>query len=86
MVSLGRGDGVWSLQDRQHAESRPAQAVIGRLVSDPAGRLGLQVPLFRAPAACWCARVTVESTSGCSRSDGRRINMQADVVLRPLAA
>jgi hypothetical protein len=28
----------------------------------PAGRLGLQVPLFRAPAACWCARATVEST------------------------
>ena len=27
-----------------------------------AGRFGLQVPLFRAPAACWCARATVEST------------------------
>jgi hypothetical protein len=29
---------------------------------DPAGRLGLQIPLLRAPAACWCARATVEST------------------------
>jgi hypothetical protein len=28
----------------------------------PGGRLGLQVPLFRAPAACWCARTTAEST------------------------
>ena len=37
----------------------PAQPVIGGLA---AGRLGLQIPLFRAPAACWCARVTVEST------------------------
>jgi len=36
--------------------------VIGRLVIDAAGRLGLQIPLFRAPAACWCARATVEST------------------------
>jgi hypothetical protein len=36
--------------------------VIGRLVIDTAGRLGLQAPLFRAPAACWCARATVEST------------------------
>jgi hypothetical protein len=40
----------------------PAQAMIGRLVIDAAGRLGLQVPLFRAPAACWCARAIVEST------------------------
>jgi hypothetical protein len=39
-----------------------AQAVIIRLVLDPGGRLGLQIPLFRAPAACWCARATVEST------------------------
>ena len=36
--------------------------MIGRLVIDAARRLGLQVPLFRAPAACWCARTTVEST------------------------
>ena len=35
---------------------------VGGLVLDAAGRLGLQVPLFRAPAACWCARATVEST------------------------
>ena len=30
----------------------PAQPVIGRLLGHPARRLGLQVPLFRAPAAC----------------------------------
>jgi len=30
----------------------PAQPVIVRLVLDAAGRLGLQVPLIRAPAAC----------------------------------
>ena len=35
-----------------------AQAVIGRLVIGAAGRLGLQIPLFRAPAARWCARAT----------------------------
>ena len=40
----------------------PAQAVTGRLVIDAAGRAGLQVPLFRAPGACWCARTTVAST------------------------
>ena len=40
-----------------------AQRVIGRLVTvHPAGRLDLQIPLLRAPAACWCARATVEST------------------------
>jgi hypothetical protein len=26
------------------------------------GWFDLQIPLFRAPAACWCARVIVEST------------------------
>jgi signal transduction histidine kinase len=36
--------------------------VIVRLLAHTAGRLGLQIPLFRAPAACWCARQTVEST------------------------
>jgi hypothetical protein len=36
--------------------------VIGRLDDDPAGRLDLQIPLLRAPAACWWARVIVEST------------------------
>jgi len=41
---------------------RPSQAVIVRLVTGAAGRFGLQVPLFRAPAACLCARATVEST------------------------
>ena len=40
----------------------PAQPVIGRLRLDAAGRLGLQIPLFRALAACWCARAIVEST------------------------
>jgi hypothetical protein len=44
------------------ADAGAAQAVIIRLVLDPGGRLGLQIPLFRAPAACWCARATVEST------------------------
>src|SRR5205814_8070228 len=39
-----------------------AQAMIARLGVHPAGRLSLQIPLFRAPAACWCARATVEST------------------------
>jgi hypothetical protein len=33
--------------------------MIGRL---GAGRLSLQIPLLRAPAACWCARSIVEST------------------------
>ena len=37
----------------------PPQPVISRL---PTGRLHLQIPLFRAPAACWWARTTVEST------------------------
>jgi hypothetical protein len=36
--------------------------MILRLDGDPARRLGLQIPLFRAPAACWCARAIVEST------------------------
>jgi len=36
--------------------------MIIRLGIHPAGRLGLQIPLFRAPAACWCARAIVEST------------------------
>ena len=37
----------------------PPAAVIGGLTI---GWLGLQIPLLRAPAACWCARATVEST------------------------
>jgi hypothetical protein len=36
--------------------------MVGRLDEDPAGRLLLQIPLFAAPAACWWARQTVEST------------------------
>src|SRR5688572_5447699 len=39
-----------------------AQPVVGGLDLDAAGRLYLQIPLLRAPAACWCARVIVEST------------------------
>src|SRR5439155_23000139 len=39
-----------------------AEPVVGRLLIDPARRLLLEVPPFRAPAACWCARLTVEST------------------------
>jgi hypothetical protein len=41
---------------------RAPQAMVGRLGGHPAGRLGLRGPLFRAPAACWWARATVEST------------------------
>jgi hypothetical protein len=36
--------------------------VIGGLGYRAAGRLGLQIRLFRAPAASWCARAIVEST------------------------
>jgi hypothetical protein len=71
IAPLARGD-----QDRQgflallagqvHLGGQPAtgaaQAVIGGLGLHPAGRLGLQIPLFRAPAACWCALAVVEST------------------------
>jgi hypothetical protein len=49
-----------------HLGGEPAagtpQAMVSRLAGDPARGLGLQVPLLRAPAACWCARATVEST------------------------
>jgi hypothetical protein len=44
------------------AAARASEAVVVRLDGDAAGRLLLQVPLFRAPRACWCARQTVEST------------------------
>ena len=71
VTALARGD-----QDRQRflalltaqvdlggqSAARAAQAVIAGLGIDAAGRLGLQIPLLRAPAACWCARATVEST------------------------
>lgn len=36
--------------------------MVGRLDGNPAGRFDLQIPLLRAPAACWCARAIVEST------------------------
>jgi hypothetical protein len=45
------------------AAARAAGRVVVRLDADPAGLLLLQVPLFRAPAACWWSRLTVESTS-----------------------
>jgi hypothetical protein len=39
------------------------QTVIGWLgAAWPAGWFLLQIPLFLAPAACWCARAMVEST------------------------
>jgi hypothetical protein len=47
---------------RGQAAAGTAQAMIGRLGGYPAGRLGLQIPLLQAPAVCWCARATVEST------------------------
>ncbi|MFJ7269134.1 RICIN domain-containing protein [Streptomyces sp. NPDC099050] len=46
---------------RQTAARAP-KAVVVRLRADTAGRLLLQIPLFRAPSACWWARHTVEST------------------------
>jgi hypothetical protein len=36
--------------------------LISRLDGHPTSRLGLHIPLFRAPAACWCARAVEEST------------------------
>ena len=69
--ALARGDQhrqrfLVLLAGQVHLGGQPApgaaQAMIGRLLAGAAGRLGLQVPLFRAPAACWCARATVEST------------------------
>lgn len=42
--------------------TEPAVVTMPKFVDEPAGRLALQVPLLRAPAACWCARQTVEST------------------------
>jgi hypothetical protein len=42
--------------------ARAPEAVVVGLDVDPAGRLLLQIPLLRAPAACWCARAIVEST------------------------
>ncbi|WP_415925650.1 hypothetical protein [Streptomyces scabiei] len=39
-----------------------SECVVGRLDEDAAGRFLLEVPLFAAPAACWWAWQTVEST------------------------
>jgi hypothetical protein len=36
--------------------------MVGGLDAHPTRRLYLQIPLLRAPAACWCARAIVEST------------------------
>ena len=50
------------VQFRGPPAARAPQTMIGRLDNDPAGRFDLQIPLLRAPAACWCARAIVEST------------------------
>lgn len=47
---------------RGQAAPGASEAVVVRLGVDPAGRLALQIPFLRAPAACWWARQTVEST------------------------
>jgi len=39
-----------------------SESVVVGLGEGAAGRLDLQIPLLRAPAACWCARAIVEST------------------------
>jgi hypothetical protein len=45
------------------AAAGAAQRVVDRLrCTHPAWRFLLRIPLFRAPAACWCARAMVEST------------------------
>jgi hypothetical protein len=45
------------------ATPRAPQRVVSRLhAGNSAGWLLLQIPFFRAPAACWCARAIVEST------------------------
>ena len=38
--------------------------MIRRLRHDPTWWFSLQIPLLRAPAACWWARAIVESTEG----------------------
>jgi len=60
-----RGDAVPSSRARPRPAGLRLQGAPGR--DRPARyryrrRLGLRIPLFRAPAACWCARATVEST------------------------
>ncbi len=61
------GHGLLALFDSQvqlggKATARAPEPVVVRLDGDAAGRLLLQLPLFLAPAACWWARHTVEST------------------------
>jgi hypothetical protein len=61
------GQGLLALLDREvdlagQSTAGSAEAVVGRLDEDAAGRFLLKVPLFAAPAACWWARQTVEST------------------------
>ncbi len=50
------------VQLRGQPAPRPADPVIVRLDVDPARGFTLVSPFIRAPAACWCARATVEST------------------------
>jgi hypothetical protein len=61
------GHGLLALFDGQVqlgglAPARAAEPVVVRLDGDAARRFLLQLPLFLAPAACWWARHTVEST------------------------
>ncbi|MFF1476716.1 hypothetical protein ACFVYD_03890 [Streptomyces sp. NPDC058301] len=42
--------------------SGTSEPVIVGLGEHTTRRLDLQIPLFRAPTACWCARAMVEST------------------------
>lgn len=50
------------VQLRGQAAARAPEPMVVRLDGDAAGRFLLQLPLFLAPAACWWARHTVEST------------------------
>ena len=50
------------MQLRGQPTPRPTDPVIIRLDVDPTRRFTLVSPFLRAPAACWCARATVEST------------------------
>jgi hypothetical protein len=51
------------VQLRGPATPGTPQRVLDRLdTANTAGRLGLQIPPFGAPAACWCARAMVVST------------------------
>lgn len=47
---------------RRQSAPGASESMVGRFGVDAAGRFSLESPLFRAPAACWCARAMVEST------------------------